>query len=67
MAFDGASGQRLWSQQRAGDPMVLKQAGILTSFQDRLLVGLSGRLVAMNPANGVAVSELTIGASARYQ
>ena len=63
MAFDGASGQRLWSQQRAGDPLVLKQAGILTSFQDRLMVGLSGRLVAMNPANGVAMSELSIGAS----
>jgi outer membrane assembly lipoprotein YfgL len=63
MAFDGASGQRLWSQQRAGDPLVLRQAGILTTFQDRLLVGLSGRLVAMNPANGVAMSELTIGAS----
>ena len=63
MAFDGASGQRLWSQQRAGDPLVLRQAGILTSFQDRLLVGLSGRMVAMNPANGVAMSELTIGAS----
>jgi outer membrane protein assembly factor BamB len=63
MAFDGASGQRLWSQQRAGDPLVLRQAGILTSFQDRLMVGLSGRLVAMNPANGVAMSELSIGAS----
>ena len=63
MAFDGASGQRLWSQQRAGDPLVLKQAGILTSFQDRLMVGLSGRLVAMYPANGVALSELSIGAS----
>ena len=63
MAFDGASGQRLWSQQRAGDPLVLKQAGILTSFQDRLMVGLSGRLVAMNPVNGVALSELSIGAS----
>jgi outer membrane assembly lipoprotein YfgL len=63
MAFDGASGQKLWSQQRAGDPLVLKQAGILTSFQDRLMVGLSGRLVAMNPVNGVALSELSIGAS----
>jgi len=63
MAFDGASGQSLWSQQRAGDPLVLRQAGILTSFQDRLMVGLSGRLVAMNPANGVAMSELSIGAS----
>jgi outer membrane assembly lipoprotein YfgL len=63
MAFDGASGQRLWSQQRSGDPLVLKQSGILTTFQDRLLVGLSGRLVAMNPANGVSMSELSIGSS----
>ncbi len=63
MAFDGASGQRLWSQQRPGDPLVLRQAGILTSFQDKLLVGLSGRLVAMNPGNGVATWELTIGSS----
>ena len=63
MAFDGATGQRLWSQQRAGDPLVLKQAGILTSFQDKLLVGLAGRLVAMNPGNGVAVWETTIGSS----
>lgn len=63
MAFDGASGQQLWRQQRSGDPLVLKQSGILTSFQDNLLVGLSGRLVAMNPANGVSKWEVTIGAS----
>lgn len=63
MAFDGASGQKLWSQQRTGDALVLKQAGILTSFQDNLLVGLSGRLVAMNPANGVSKWEVAIGSS----
>lgn len=63
IAFDGASGQKLWSQQRAGDALVLKQSGILTSFQDNLLVGLSGRLVAMNPANGVAKWEVTVGSS----
>ena len=63
IAFDGASGQKLWSQQRSGDPLVLKQAGILTSFQDNLLVGLSGRLVAMNPNNGVSKWEVTMGSS----
>ncbi len=62
-AFDGASGQQLWRQQRSGDPLVLKQAGILTTFQDNLLVGLSGRLVAMNPNNGVSKWEVTIGSS----
>jgi len=63
MAFDGASGQRLWSQQRSGDPLVLNQSGILTSFHDNLLVGLSGRLVAMNPGNGVAKWEVNMGFS----
>ena len=62
-AFDGASGQVLWRQQRSGDALVLKQAGILTSFQDNLLVGLSGRLVALNPVNGVSKWEVTIGSS----
>ena len=63
LAFDGSSGQSLWRQQRSGDPLVLRQAGILTSFQDNLLVGLNGRLVAMNPANGVSKWEALVGSS----
>jgi outer membrane protein assembly factor BamB len=63
LAFDGASGQKLRTQQRSGDALVLKQAGILTSFQDNLMVGLSGRLVAMSPSNGVTKWEALIGAS----
>ena len=51
-AFDAATGRKLWNQTRAGEPLVLRQAGILQSFEDTLLVGLSGRLVGMNPANG---------------
>lgn len=63
LAFDGASGQRLWSQQRSGEALVVKQSGILTTFQDNLLVGLSGRLVAMAPSNGVSRWEATVGSS----
>lgn len=63
IAFDGASGQRLWSQQRSGEPLVLKQSGILTSYQDNLLVGLTGRLVAMNPSNGASKWEVAVGSS----
>ena len=63
LAFDGATGQKLWSQQKSGDPLVLKQAGILTTFQENLLVGLSGRLVAMNPANGVSRWDVAVGSS----
>ncbi|NDF45659.1 MAG: outer membrane protein assembly factor BamB [Betaproteobacteria bacterium] len=53
MAFDGASGRPMWTQQRTGEPLVLKQAGVLMAFKNTLLVGLSGRLVALNPDTGV--------------
>lgn len=51
-AFDGASGTPLWTQQRASEPLVLKQAGVLLAVGDTLVVGLSGRLVGLNPLNG---------------
>jgi outer membrane protein assembly factor BamB len=52
LAFDLTSGQRLWVQQRPGEPLVLKQNGVLIPFQNTLLVGLGGRLTAINPDNG---------------
>ena len=52
LAYDLASGQRLWMQQRPGEPLVLKQNGVLMPFQNTLLVGLGGRLTAINPDNG---------------
>lgn len=51
-AFDGATGRRLWSQQRAGESLVLRQAGVILAVGDTLVVGLSGRLVGLNPGNG---------------
>lgn len=51
-AMDGASGRRLWTQQRPGDALVLKQSGVLLAVADTLVVGQSGRLVGLNPANG---------------
>lgn len=51
-AFDGATGQRLWSQARAGDPLVLRQAGVLLAVGDTLVAGQGGRIAALNPANG---------------
>ena len=52
LAFDLATGVRLWVQQRPGEPLVLKQNGVLMAFQNTLLVGLGGRLTAINPDNG---------------
>jgi outer membrane protein assembly factor BamB len=51
-AFDAVSGRKLWTQSRAGEPLVLRQAGVMLAVGDTLVVGLSGRLVGMNPANG---------------
>lgn len=52
MAFDGNTGARLWTQPRAGDPLVLRQAGVLLAVGDTLVSGGLGRLQGMNPANG---------------
>ena len=52
LGFDGATGRLLWTQQRPGDPLVLKQAGVLTPVGDTLVAGLSGRLVGLNPTTG---------------
>lgn len=51
-AFDAASGRKLWQQQRTGDPLVLRQAGVIVAFGDTLVTGLGGRLVGLNPTNG---------------
>lgn len=51
-AFDGSSGKPLWTQQRTSEPLVLKQAGVMLAVGDTLVVGLSGRLVGLNPLNG---------------
>ena len=51
-AFDGQTGRKLWTQQRAGEPLVLRQGGVMLAVGDTLVVGLSGRLVGLNPLNG---------------
>lgn len=51
-ALDAQNGARLWTQKRDGEPLVLRQQGVLMPFGNTLLAGLSGRLVAFNPDNG---------------
>lgn len=52
-AFDAATGYRLWGQQRPGEPLILRQGGVLMAVGDTLVAGLSGRLVGFDPDNGV--------------
>jgi outer membrane protein assembly factor BamB len=53
-AYDGATGRRLWSQQRQGEPLVLREPGVLLAVRDTLVVGQGGRLSGLNPLNGTA-------------
>lgn len=51
-AFDIRSGRKIWSQQRPGESLVLRQSGVLLAVGDTLVAGLSGRLVGFNPLTG---------------
>ena len=59
-AYDGNTGARLWSQTRAGEPLVLRQPGVLLAVGDTLVAGLSGRLVGFNPSSGSIQWDATI-------
>lgn len=61
-AFDAQNGRKLWSQQRGGEPLVLRQPGVLLAVGDTLVVGQSGRLVGLNPNNGSVRWEATVAA-----
>ena len=52
-AFDARSGARLWNQSRPGEPLVLRQPGVLMAVGDTLVAGMSGRLVGLNPDSGI--------------
>lgn len=63
-AYDGQTGFRLWQQTRSGDPLILRQSGLLMAVGDTLVVGFGGRLAGLNPLNGAARWE-TVVASPR--
>jgi len=62
-AFDAVTGAKLWSFQRASDPLILSQAGTLGVYQNTLLVGHSGRLLGINPDTGQVQWELSVATS----
>ncbi|MFY3383969.1 outer membrane protein assembly factor BamB [Paracidovorax sp. MALMAid1276] len=59
-AFDASTGRKLWTQQRSGEALILRQAGVLRAVGDTLVVGLSGRMVGLNPDNGTVRWEAPI-------
>ena len=63
-AFDGRNGAPLWRLERPAEPLVLRQAGVLTAVGNTLVAGLAGRLVGVNPDSGNVTWEAPV-ASAR--
>jgi outer membrane protein assembly factor BamB len=51
-AFDAQNGRKLWTQQRPGEALVLRQGGVVLAVGDTLVVGQAGRLAGLNPLNG---------------
>lgn len=62
-AFDAPSGRKLWTLQRPGESLVLRQAGVMLAVGDTLVVGLLGRLVGVNPSNGAIRWESPVASS----
>jgi outer membrane protein assembly factor BamB len=62
-AFDAASGQRLWQQQRSSDALVLAQPGLLMAVGDTLVAGVGGRLIGFNALTGQSRWEVPIAVS----
>jgi len=62
-AFDAQSGRVLWSQARPGEPLVLRQMGVLLPVGDTLVAGQGGRLVGLQPLSGAVLWEVAIGTS----
>ena len=59
-AFDALTGRKLWQNQRPGEALVLRQAGVLLAVNNTLVAGVSGRLVGLNPALGSPLWDVAI-------
>ncbi len=59
-AFDARSGRRLWQVQRRGDALVLRQPGLLMAVGNTLVMGVSGHVLGVNPANGSVLWDATV-------
>lgn len=62
-AFDARTGLRLWTQQRPGEALSLRQAGVMLAVGNTLVVGQGGRLAGLNPDNGATRWEAPIATS----
>jgi outer membrane protein assembly factor BamB len=59
-AFDALDGRRLWTYQRPSDALTLAQGGVLLAAHNQLLVGQSGRLLALDALRGQVVWDVVL-------
>jgi outer membrane assembly lipoprotein YfgL len=59
-AFDAIDGRRLWSLSRPGDALTLAQSGVLSAFNNVLLVGQGQRMAGIDPLRGTVQWEVSI-------
>lgn len=62
-AFDAQDGRRLWTYSRPGDALTLAQAGVLMAARNQVLVGQSGRLVALDADKGSVNWDVPVGSA----
>ena len=59
-AFDGESGQPIWSVRRPGEALTLSHVGVLLAVENTLVVGQGPRLAGLNPLNGDVMWEFPL-------
>jgi len=60
-AYDARSGRRLWTYVRQGEfPLSVRQASVMLAVGNTLVVGISGRLIGLNPLTGTLLWESPI-------
>lgn len=59
-AFDAATGRKLWTLKRPGEPLTLAQRGVLVAYKNTLLAGQGSRLAGIDPRAGKVSWEVPI-------
>ncbi len=60
IAFDALDGSKIFQMQRPGDSLTLAKAGVITAFQDTLVVGQGQRLTGVDPLRGLVRWEASL-------